>query len=137
LKLEASRSDPVSIIIIDLNNLKQVNDLNGHLAGDNIIRRAAEVLNAAFDSGQVVARIGGDEFAVVLPGEDEEGAAEYIRHIQALVELNNKYYREPELSVAVGASASRAGLSLEKVIGLADDAMYRNKGEHYRRRRDD
>jgi len=137
LKLEASRSDPVSIIIIDLNNLKQVNDLNGHQAGDNLIRRAAEVLTAAFDAGQVTARIGGDEFAVVLPGEGKDDAAEYIRHIHALVELNNKYYREPELSFAAGAATSRGGLSLEKVIGLADDEMYKNKGEHYRRRRGD
>jgi diguanylate cyclase (GGDEF)-like protein len=137
LKLEVDRRDPVGIIIIDLNNLKQINDTYGHQGGDNLIRRAAEVLTAAFDGGQVAARIGGDEFAVVLPGEGEDGAAEYIKHIEALVELNNKYYREPELSVAVGAAASRAGLSLEKVIGLADDAMYLNKGEHYRRRRGD
>jgi diguanylate cyclase (GGDEF)-like protein len=137
LKLEANRQDPVSIIIIDLNNLKQINDTYGHQVGDNLIRRAAEVLNAAFDAGQVVARIGGDEFAVVLPGEAEDDAAEFIKHIHALVELNNKYYREPELSLAVGASVSREGLSLEKVIGLADDAMYKNTGEQYRRRRDD
>lgn len=137
LKLEAERKDPVSVIVVDLNHLKEINDLYGHQAGDNIIRRAAEVLNAAFERGQAVARIGGDEFAILLPGEDEEDAAEYIKHIQALVELNNAYYREPELSFAAGAAVSREGLSLEKVIGLADDAMYRNKGEHYRRRRSD
>jgi PleD family two-component response regulator len=51
--------------------------------------------------------------------------------------LNNKYYREPELSISMGATTSRVGLSLEKVISLADDAMYKSKGEHYRRRKDD
>jgi PleD family two-component response regulator len=51
--------------------------------------------------------------------------------------LNNKYYRDPELSIALGAATSRPGLSLEKVISLADDAMYRSKGEHYGRRAED
>ncbi|WKZ38086.1 MAG: sensor domain-containing diguanylate cyclase [Anaerolineales bacterium] len=137
LKLEADRKDPVSMIILDLNYLKQVNDLHGHQAGDNLIRRAAEVFNAAFDAGQVVARIGGDEFAVILPDDDEGDAAEFIKHLHVLVELNNKYYREPELSLACGAATSRPGISLEKVISLADDAMYRYKSEHHRRRKDD
>ncbi len=57
--------------------------------------------------------------------------------IRALIGLNNKYYRDPELSVALGVATSRPGLSLEKVINLADHAMYRNKGEHYRRRAED
>lgn len=55
----------------------------------------------------------------------------------SLVALNNKYYREPELSISIGASTSTPGISLEKAIGLADDAMYLNKSEHHRRRKDD
>lgn len=137
LKLEAARRDPISIIVADLNYLKQVNDTHGHQAGDNLIRRSAEVLNAAFDAGQVVARIGGDEFAILLPGEDETGAAEFIRHLRVLVTLNNKYYHQPELSMSFGAGTSQPGVSLEKVIGIADDAMYRDKGEYHSRRKDD
>jgi diguanylate cyclase (GGDEF)-like protein len=137
LKLGTDRKDPLSVIILDLNYLKQANDIHGHQAGDNLIRRVAEVLNAAFVDGQVVARIGGDEFAAILLDVDEEGAAEFIKHIQALTELNNKYYREPELSLALGAATSKPGIGLEKIISLADDDMYRNKGEHHRRRKDD
>lgn len=137
LKLEAKREDPISIIILDLNYLKRVNDTYGHSTGDKLIRRIAEVLNAALTPGQVAARIGGDEFSIVLPGEDEETAAELIKQIQELVHLNNKYYHEPELSVSMGAYTSTPDLSLAKVISLADDAMYRSKGEHHRRRRDE
>lgn len=137
LKLEAKREDPISIIILDLNYLKRVNDAYGHSTGDKLIRRIAEVLNAALTPGQIAARIGGDEFSIVLPGEDEETAAELIKQIQELVHLNNKYYREPELSVSMGAYTSTPDLSLAKVISLADDAMYRSKGEHHRRRRDE
>lgn len=137
LKLEARRSDPVSIVILDLNNLKRVNDIFGHTAGDRLIRRIAEVLNAALEPGQIAARIGGDEFAVILPDRNEEDAGEFIKQVQTLVNLNNKYYREPELSVSAGAAASKPKLSLARVISLADDAMYRNKGEYHHRRKDD
>lgn len=102
-----------------------------------MIRRMAEVLNAAFDTEHVVARIGGDEFAAILPDMDEETAAEITKQIQTLVAMNNKYYREPELSVSVGVSTSVPGISLEKVIGMADDAMYRHKHESHHRRKDD
>ncbi len=137
IKLEQQRREPISIAILDLNYLKRANDMLGHQAGDKLIRRTAEVLNAAFDSEHVVARIGGDEFAVILPDVDEATAAEITKQIQALVAMNNKYYREPELSISVGVSTSVPGISLEKVIGMADDAMYRHKHENHHRRKDD
>ncbi|MBL8102618.1 MAG: sensor domain-containing diguanylate cyclase [Anaerolineales bacterium] len=137
IKLENQRKDPISIVVLDLNYLKRVNDILGHQAGDKLIRRTAEVITAAFGQEHVTARIGGDEFAAVLTDADEAMVAEYIKQIRALVALNNKYYREPELSLSIGASTSFPGVSLEKVIGMADDAMYRNKSEHHRRRRDD
>lgn len=136
-KLENSRKDPVSIIILDLNFLKKTNDTLGHQSGDKLIRRLAEVLTAAFNNGQIAARIGGDEFAVIMPKTDETETAEYLKQIHALVDINNKYYREPVLSVCIGAATSQPGMNLEKVIQLADDAMYQNKAEHHRRRRDD
>jgi len=136
-KIEQNRVEPVSVVIMDLNYLKRVNDGAGHQAGDKIIRRAAEVLKAAFSNGQVVARIGGDEFAVLLPGEGREACEEYLKQIQIVTDLNNKFYREPLLSISAGAASSTPGLPLEKVISLADDAMYRSKAEHHHRRRED
>lgn len=137
LNLEARHVSPVSIMILDLNYLKHANDTFGHQAGDKLIRRTAEVINAAFGSEFVAARIGGDEFAIVMPDVDAVAAAEYTKQIHALVSVNNKYYREPELSVSVGVSTSVPGVALEKIIGMADDAMYRNKSENHRRRKDD
>lgn len=137
VKLENHRKEPVSIIILDLNYLKHANDTFGHQAGDKLIRRAAEVINAAFGDGHVAARIGGDEFAAILSGVDEAAVVEYIKQIQTLIGLNNKYYREPELSISLGAATSFPGISLEKVLGQADDAMYHNKSEHHHRRKDD
>lgn len=135
--LESKRHDPVSIIIADLNGLKTTNDTLGHHAGDNLIRRAAEVLKAGCDNGFVAARIGGDEFAIVMPDTNAEVTDETIERIRALVVLNNKYYRDPELSISLGGATSHANTSLEKVISMADNAMYIDKGDHYRRRRND
>jgi diguanylate cyclase (GGDEF)-like protein len=132
LRLEKRRREPTSIILADLNGLKRVNDSLGHPAGDNLIRRAAEVLRASFDEDVTIARIGGDEFVVILPEVDAAGAAEGLLRIRALVDLNNKYYREPELSISLGAATSESGLPLARVFSRADDAMYRQKKEHHR-----
>jgi diguanylate cyclase (GGDEF)-like protein len=136
-RLEKNRSDPVSIIIADLNGLKSVNDSLGHQTGDNLIRRAGEVFKASLNGKQVAARIGGDEFAVILPDASEQVASEGIERLQKLIAMNNKFYRDPELSISMGAATSSPGISLEKVISQADNLMYRKKAENHQRRRTD
>lgn len=139
-KLDFSRTSPVSIVILDLNYLKRTNDAFGHQAGDKLIRRVAEVLNASLSNGDsscIAARIGGDEFAIILPGKDEAETAEFLKHLHALTEINNKYYREPILSISGGGATSQPGMPLEKVIQMADDAMYKSKADHHHRRKDD
>jgi diguanylate cyclase (GGDEF)-like protein len=137
LRLEGNRRDPISVIIVDLNDLKVTNDHFGHHVGDKLIRRVAEVLKASVNDGYIIARIGGDEFILIMPDADMDEAKEMMARIQALVEVNNKYYREPELSLSLGAAASEPGLSLEKVITMADNEMYKNKGQFHRRRKED
>ena len=133
-RLEKKRIEPISIMLLDLNELKNTNDTLGHQAGDTLIRRAAEVLKACVASDQIAARIGGDEFVVILPGLDEQAAADKLVHFQELIDLNNNYYREPELSISVGSATSRPGTTLEKTISLADQNMYKNKIKHHQRR---
>jgi diguanylate cyclase (GGDEF)-like protein len=136
-RIEANRQDPISFIIVDLNGLKETNDYLGHQAGDGLIRRTGEVLKASLEADHIAARIGGDEFVIIMPDSAAEVAALVTEHLQSLVKMNNKYYRDPELSISLGAATSESGLSLEKVISLADDAMYRNKGQFHRRRKGD
>ncbi len=136
-KLETQCQYPISFIVADLNELKITNDTFGHQVGDKLIRRAAEVLKASLEEEYMVARIGGDEFIIIMPGADAETASTIMERIQSLVAVNNKYYHAPRLSLSLGAATSVPGLSLEKIIRLADDAMYQNKGRYHHRRRED
>jgi diguanylate cyclase (GGDEF)-like protein len=137
LKLETQYADLISFIVVDLNELKTANDLFGHHVGDQLIRRAAEVLKASIDDEYTLARIGGDEFIIIMPGANAEAARTIMERVQALIMVNNKYYSQPQLSLSLGAATRVDGLSLQKVISLADDAMYQNKGIYHNRRRED
>jgi len=129
LKLSES-DDDISFIMADLDGLKQVNDTLGHQAGDNIIRRAAEVLKAAFDQDEIVARIGGDEFVAIL--HSQQAPQEVIERIRSLILLNNKFYQGSELRLALGSATRQRNESLEKTFTRADEAMYTDKANHYK-----
>ena len=126
-RLERRGPFPVTVIMIDLNNLKQVNDQLGHAAGDTLLRRAGEVLAKAVDSPNCAARIGGDEFAVLLPGVDEEGGRAVMENIAQLVTLNNQFYSTSTLSLSIGMATSVTGERLEGVVKRADELMYEAK----------
>jgi diguanylate cyclase (GGDEF)-like protein len=132
-RLERHGSFPVSIVIVDLNELKATNDQLGHAAGDALLRRAGEVLNEAIDRPSHAARIGGDEFAVLLPGTDEKEAEAVLETIEKLVGLNNQFYSAMPLSLSIGAATSGPGERLESVARRADAAMYQAKREYYSR----
>ena len=136
-RMEITRREPTSVLIVDLNGLKATNDTLGHQAGDNLIRRASEVIKAGLDESHLPARIGGDEFALLMPDADAQAADDMAERIRSLVAVNNKFYRDPELSLSIGAATSRPGVSLEKVVSLADNSMYDNKAQYYHRRQTD
>ncbi len=110
-RLERKGHAPISIIIIDLNGLKAANDQWGHATGDGLLRRLGEVLNEAVRQPGHAARIGGDEFAVVLPYVDERGAEAMVEDIQRLVDINNQYYSQLKLNLSIGTATSTPGES--------------------------
>lgn len=126
-RLERKGPFPVTIIMLDLNNLKQVNDQLGHAAGDTLLRRAGEVLAKAVDRPSCAARIGGDEFAILLPGIDAAGGQAVMENIAKLIELNNQFYSAATLSVSIGMATSLPGERLEQAVKRADFAMYQDK----------
>jgi len=122
---------PLSLIAIDMNGLKAVNDEHGHAAGDAMLRRMGEVLAKAVDEPACAARIGGDEFMVLLPGTDERGALALQERILSLLELNNQFYPGHSLHVSMGHASGQEGSSVEAIVQRADQAMYAEKARIY------
>ncbi|MDE1181953.1 sensor domain-containing diguanylate cyclase [Paraburkholderia sp.] len=130
-RLERKGPFPVTVIMADLNGLKRINDQLGHAAGDGLLRRAGEVLAKALESPFHAARIGGDEFAILMPGTDERGGAAMIETIRQLVDLNNQFYPGTPLSFSMGAATCPREERLEAAVQRADLLMYEEKRQHY------
>jgi len=125
-RLDKSRLFPVSLFMIDMDALKTINDTQGHAAGDKMLQRIAEVLMKAFRAEDIVARIGGDEFAVILPLTDEDAARKVLARIHHFLELNNKN-EENILEISIGMATCRKSGSLMNTLKKADDSMYIEK----------
>jgi diguanylate cyclase (GGDEF)-like protein/PAS domain S-box-containing protein len=132
-RLERKGPLPVTVIIADLNGLKAANDDCGHAAGDALLRRAGEVFGSLVEKPASVSRIGGDEFAVLLPATDAAGGAAVLASLAELIEVNNQYYPDVELSISTGIATSRPGDRLEQVVKRADLKMLHAKRLYYLR----
>lgn len=130
-RLERKSLRPVSVIVIDMNGLKEANDEFGHDTGDSLLRRLGEVLNSVVSLPNHAARIGGDEFAVLMPGADETAAAAMVGTIDELLKINNQFYSSAPLSIAVGTATSLSGETIETTVKRADTAMYEDKKAQY------
>jgi len=117
--------------VADLNGLKAANDQWGHDAGDALLRRAGEVLNEIAGKPCYPCRIGGDEFAVLMPGVELREGEAMVEAIHKLVELNNQFYPGLRLSLSMGAASSRPGERLESVAKRADLQMFEQKRIYY------
>lgn len=126
-RLKRGRQFPVSIIAADVDGLKGVNDSLGHEAGDRLLRMAAVVLFDAFRAEDVVARIGGDEFGVLLPEADAHVVAEAIRRIRKRLEDINATDNEFSVSISLGAATAQTTKELSKALKVSDERMYQDK----------
>lgn len=120
-----------SIIMMDLNGLKQANDTIGHEAGDELIISAAKCMNNAFSGFGNIYRVGGDEFVALLKGTKEtvEGAVTTFDYLTA--NFKGKLISEVSVSKGVVICAEHPDLSFEEMKALADKKMYDDKNEYY------
>jgi len=123
------KSTLLGIIMCDLNGLKLVNDTLGHQYGDTLLKNFADVLKKSVREQDVIARIGGDEFSVILTGINRNQVKKIVKRINTNIEKFNKSLDEKmlRLSVAIGCSIFEENKNITEVIKEADDIMYRNK----------
>lgn len=122
---EIDKKAPFSMVVCDLNGLKQVNDTQGHKAGDEFIRNACKVICDVFDHSPVF-RIGGDEFAVILKGRDYERREELIQELKNVLE-KEKHLGIPLLAFGISDYDPLEDNRVQDVFERADNLMYENK----------
>ncbi|OWZ83824.1 PAS domain S-box protein [Natranaerobius trueperi] len=125
-KFDTETHLPLSVIMIDLNGLKLVNDTYGHFPGDNMLKSAAKVLKDSSRKDDFIARWGGDEFVILLPNTSKEDANKVCKRI--FENCKKVYVKNVPISLAVGtATKSNIGKDLKLTLKEAEDKMYKQK----------
>jgi diguanylate cyclase (GGDEF)-like protein len=125
-KLDSSREIPISILVTDIDELKAINDEKGHIFGNKIIKKTAEILKDSVRENDTLARLGGDEFAVLLPNADSQTAEKVGKRIYSkLEEYNKKSPQDERISLSIGWGTKESNqTSLKEILEYADLKMY-------------
>jgi len=122
---------PLSICVLDCDSFKQVNDRHGHPVGDKILRKVAATVVGNLREGDIVCRLGGDEFMIIMSGTEHEGASQTVRRIQArIAEFPLKTANGPvPMQVSAGLATLMPGQSANgaELINEADQALLKSK----------
>lgn len=120
---------PVSLMMLDIDNFKKINDTYGHLVGDEVLRQFAEILKDNTRSTDIIARLGGEEFAVVLPQTCCNNVLKMGERIKQTVEENTFSHDiiTVEMTVSIGVATTELSIHIDSLLKLADKALYKAK----------
>lgn len=118
-----------SIVMLDVDGFKWINDCYGHIFGDKVLKDCAEILVKSVRASDVLVRFGGDEFVIVLPEGDGDKCEEMVERIKRNVDEWNMRLASPDysLSLSAGCATYAQGMEIMSVLKEADDKMYRQK----------
>ena len=119
--------EPISILMFDIDHFKRINDTLGHQAGDEVLRRVAEIARAQLRAEDLVGRIGGEEFVCILPGLSGSAAAALAGRLCRSVADKSASAGLPRTTISVGMALGRPGDTSESLIARADEALYAAK----------
>lgn len=129
LKLVQRTGQGLLLVFADLDGLKEINDTFGHQEGDLALIKAADVIKGTFRGSDIVARIGGDEFAVLVVDAADENATTLVTRLQARLDDCNLKNRHYTLSMSTGLASFNPNdpFSVERLLAIADEALYEQK----------
>jgi len=125
---------PLTVLMIDIDHFKNYNDINGHLMGDEILKRVAHTLEANVRQADILARYGGEEFVVILPEIDKKNAFQVAEKLRSTIE-KKKFPREEnqpygKITISLGLAAlHQDSLNTKELVDLADRALFKAKAE--------
>ena len=123
---------PVTVLFVDIDHFKKVNDQHGHAAGDAVLRELGERLNQLRREGDLLCRWGGEEFALFLLGQDENSGAAFAERLRAAVAETPFAIganRTTPVTISIGVASLSPAAGMEKLIAAADAALYVAKGQ--------
>ena len=137
-RFDSGRFDPVTVVVCDVNGLKLINDTLGHKAGDKLLKAAADVLEKAARKSDIIARIGGDEYALLMPKTSGDMGARIVERIDLEIAKYKEHDDSLPLNIACGAATtSGKDRNPESIFQEADKKMYASKqAERTRSRRE-
>lgn len=125
-RLDVERNLPIALIMMDLNGLKLTNDAFGHHVGDELLRRTANILKNVCRADDIVARVGGDEFVILLPRTNEQGVSRIAKRINAAV--SKEKFDNIIFSISIGCAVKQVKTeNMYEIYKKAEDSMYRSK----------
>ncbi len=121
------QNSQTSLLLLDLDDFKKINDAYGHCFGDNVLREVARCLQDNCRTGETYARYGGEEFVCILKNTDREGASNCAERIHRSLRETLKFAMPVTVSIGVATCAANCGFAYEDLLNLADKAMYQAK----------
>jgi diguanylate cyclase (GGDEF)-like protein len=128
IKMARGGESPLSVLMVDIDHFKRVNDTLGHATGDRVLACVGQVLAAELRGDDVAARWGGEEFVVLLPGASAEEAAAVAERLRTQVQAETAALEGgAPVTVSIGIAQWRDGESPSEIVGRADAALYESK----------
>ncbi len=123
---KAERDGTFCLVVIDLDFFKKVNDTYGHITGDKILKRTAEILKGGMRGADVAARFGGEEFFIILPDADRDKGRQVAERLRKAV-LKDRFLKKHGLTISAGVAEYKKKDTFDTLANRADEALYEAK----------